>query len=47
MTDEQVHDFLLEVFRMPEVDTLLSKLLSRCREEYENGSEEDSENGAE
>ena len=47
MTDEQVHDFLLEVFRMPEVDTLLSKLLARCREEYENGSEEDSENGTE
>ncbi|MBR4744473.1 MAG: DUF3847 domain-containing protein [Oscillospiraceae bacterium] len=47
MTDEQVHDFLMEVFRMPDVDTLLSKLLARCHKEYENGSEEDSENGAE
>ena len=47
MTDEQVHDFLLEVFRMPDVGTLLSKLLAQCHKEYENGSEEDSENGTE
>ena len=43
MTNEEVHDFLLEVFRMPEVDTLLRKVLEQCRENFENVSEEDSE----
>ena len=43
MTDEEVHDFLLEVFRMPEVDALLRKVLGQCRVNYENVSEEDSE----
>ncbi len=43
MTDEEVHDFLLEVFRMPEVDTLLRKVLERCRENFENVSDEYSE----
>ena len=47
MTDEAVHDFLLEVFRMPEVDTLLRKVLEQCRENFENVSEEDSETEAE
>ena len=43
MTDEEVHDFLLEVFRMPEVDALLRKVLEHCRRNFENVSEEDSE----
>ncbi len=43
MTDEEVHDFLLEVFRMPEVDALLRKVLEQCRGNFENVSEEDSE----
>ena len=47
MTDEEVHDFLLEVFRMPEVDALLRKVLEQCRMNFENVSEEDSETEAE
>jgi len=47
MTDEEVHDFLLEVFRMPEVDALLRKVLEHCRRYFENVSEEDSETEAE
>ena len=47
MTDEEVHDFLLEVFRMPEVDALLRKVLEQCRRNLENVSEEDSETEAE
>lgn len=43
MTDEEVHDFLLEVFRMPEVDALLRKVSEQCRRNLENVSEEDSE----
>ena len=43
MTDDEVHDFLLEVFRMPEVDALLRKVLEQCRRNLENVSEEDSE----
>ena len=43
MTNEEVHDFLLEVFRMPEVDALLRKVLEHCRRNFENVSEEDSE----
>ncbi len=43
MTDEEVHDFLLEVFRMPDVDALLHKVLEQCRRNFENVSEEDSE----
>lgn len=43
MTDEEVHDFLLEVFRMPEVDALLRKVSEHCRRNFENVSEEDSE----
>jgi len=31
MTNEEVHDFLLEVFRMPEVNTFLRKVLGQCR----------------
>ena len=44
MTDEQVHDFLFEVFRMPEVDSLLRKVLDRCHEKFENSSEGGTEN---
>ena len=47
MTDEEVHDFLLEVFRMPEVDALLCKVLEQCQRNFENVSEEDSETEAE
>jgi len=47
MTDEEVHDFLLEVFRMPEVDALLRKVSEQCRRNLENVSEEDSETEAE
>ena len=47
MTDDEVHDFLLEVFRMPEVDALLRKVLEQCRRNLENVSEEDSETEAE
>ena len=47
MTNEEVHNFLLEVFRMPEVDALLRKVLEHCRMNFENVSEEDSETGAE
>ena len=47
MTDEEVHDFLLEVFRMPEVDALLRKVSEQCRRNFENVSEEDSETEAE
>ena len=47
MTDEEVHDFLLEVFRMPEEDALLRKVLEQCRGNLENVSEEDSETEAE
>ena len=43
MTNEEVHDFLLEVFRMPEVDALLRKVSEQCRRNLENVSEEDSE----
>ena len=43
MTNEEVHDFLLEVFRMPEVDALLRKVSEQCRRNFENVSEEDSE----
>lgn len=43
ITDEEVHDFLLEVFRMPEVDALLRKVLEQCRGNFEIVSEEDSE----
>ena len=43
MTDDEVHDFLLEVFRMPEVDALLCKVLEHCHGNFENVSEEDSE----
>ncbi|MBQ4258038.1 MAG: DUF3847 domain-containing protein [Clostridia bacterium] len=43
MTDEEVHNFLLEVFRMPGVDALLCKVLEHCRMNLENVSEEDSE----
>ena len=43
MTDEEVHDFLLEVFRMPEVDALLRKVSEQCRSNFEYVSEEDSE----
>ena len=43
MTDKEVHDFLLEVFRMLEVDALLCKVLEQCRGNFENVSEEDSE----
>lgn len=43
MTDEEVHDFLLEVFRMPEVDALLRKVLEQCCGNFENVSEDDSE----
>ena len=43
MTNEEVHDFLLEVFRMPEVDALLRKVSEHCRRNFENVSEEDSE----
>ena len=46
MTDEEVHDFLLEVFRMPEVDALLCKVLEQCQRNFENVSEEDSETEA-
>ena len=47
MTDDEVHDFLLEVFRMPEVDALLCKVLEYCHRNFENVSEEDSETEAE
>lgn len=44
MTDEQVHDFLLAVFRMPEVDSLLRKLLDDARTIAQEESEKDAEN---
>ena len=44
MTDEQVHDFLLAVFRMPEVDSLLRKLLDDVRAIAQKESEKDAEN---
>jgi len=47
MTNDDVHDFLLEVFRMPEVDALLRKVSEQCRRCFENVSEEDSETEAE
>ena len=43
MTNEEVHDFLLEVFRMPEVDALLCKVLEHCRGNLASVSEEESE----
>ena len=47
MTDEEVHNILLEVFRMSEVDALLCKVLEHCRGNIASVSEEDSETEAE
>ena len=47
MTDEQGHDFLLEVFRMPDVDALLSKLLDDVHNVAPEGKKTDVGSGEE
>ena len=44
LTDNEVHDFLEKVFRMPEVDRLLHKLLDDARTIAQEESEKDPEN---
>ena len=44
LSDDKVHDFLQTVFRMPEVDSLLRKLLDDARTIAQEESEKDPEN---
>jgi hypothetical protein len=44
LSDDEVHDFLQTVFRMPEVDSLLRKLLDDARTIAQEESEKDPEN---
>ena len=43
LSDDKVHDFLQTVFRMPEVDSLLRKLLDDARTIAQEESEKDTE----
>ena len=45
LTDDDVHDFLQTVFRMPEVDRLLQELIDRARTLEDDESENSTENG--
>ena len=44
LSDDEVHEFLQSVFRMPEVDSLLRKLLDDARTIAQEESEKDVEN---
>ena len=43
LTDNEVHDFLKKVFRMPEVDSLLRKLIDDACTLEDDESEKDTE----
>jgi hypothetical protein len=45
LTDNEVHDFLEKVFRMPEVDSLLRKLIDDACTLEDDESEKDAEGG--
>ena len=45
LTDDEVHDFLQTVFRLPEVDSLLRELIDKARTLEDDESESGTENG--